>query len=118
MRTNPFGRMCSRNRRLNSWADTVISFCFVATRVIPPSKRDVLSVEGNEPMVGDGNAVRIPTQVANDLVRPAKGGLGINDPILPKQRSQKGGEVPQFRQMFNRTGTGETFLQMQAPQRS
>ena len=67
-------------------------------------------------MVGDGNAVRIPTQVANDLVRSAKGGFGVNDPILPKQRSQKGGEVVQFRQMFNRTRTGETFLQMQTPQ--
>ena len=65
----------------------------VAASVIPPAKRNVVAIESNEPVVGDGDAVSVAAEVSDDLLRPAEGGLGIDDPILTKQRSQESGEV-------------------------
>jgi hypothetical protein len=49
-------------------------------------------------MVGDGHSVGIASQVLEHVFRSAKGGLGINDPVFPKQSAQEGSECLLIRQ--------------------
>jgi hypothetical protein len=86
----------------------------VAAGVIPPTESNAFAIEGDESVVGDGDTMSITAEIADDLFWPAKGGLCINNPILPKQRSEKGGEVFRFRQMVDRSGAGQPFLAMSA----
>ena len=44
-------------------------------------------------MVGDGDTMGITSQVLQDVVWSAKGWLGINDPVLLKQRAQETAEA-------------------------
>ena len=65
-------------------------------------------------MVGDGDTMSITAEIADDLFRPAEGGFGINNPILPKQRSEERREVFRFPQMVDRSDAGQPFLVMSA----
>jgi hypothetical protein len=47
----------------------------VAVCVVSPAERDQAVVEGDEAMVGDGDAVGISGQVVQNLFRSPKGGL-------------------------------------------
>ena len=42
-------------------------------------------MEGNETMVGDGNAVSVASQVVEDMFCPAEGRLGVDDPLLTEE---------------------------------
>ena len=53
--------------------------------VVSPAEGDVTIVEGDETMVGDGYAVGISSQVAQNLFWPAEGWLGIDHPIAGEQ---------------------------------
>ena len=44
-------------------------------------------------MVGDGDAMRIASQIMQHMFGAAEGRLGINDPVLPVERAQEGGEA-------------------------
>jgi hypothetical protein len=48
--------------------------------VIFPSETDLRFIDGENPMVGNGDAMGITSQVLQDVVWTAKGWLGINDP--------------------------------------
>jgi hypothetical protein len=61
----------------------------VAACIVPPTKRDVAAIEGNETVVGDGDTVSVAPEVTDHLLRAAEGGLGVDDPVLAKQRSEK-----------------------------
>src|SRR5262249_16512918 len=78
----------------------------------PQREGNVVAIEGDEPVVGDGDTMSITAEIADDLFRPAEGGFGINNPILPKQRSEEHREVFRFRQMVDRSGAGQPFLVM------
>ena len=43
-------------------------------------------------MVGDGDAMGVAGQIVQYVFRPAKGRLGVDDPVLAKQGAQEGGE--------------------------
>ena len=49
-------------------------------------------VEGDQPVVGDGDAVRVAAGVVQDLRRPAEGGFGLDDPHGLAERLEKSGE--------------------------
>src|SRR5450759_1102408 len=53
-----------------------------AVGIIPPAEADALAVEGNEAVVGDGHAVGVTAEVAQDMFRSAEGRLGIDVPFL------------------------------------
>ena len=57
---------------------------FVTASVIPPTEPDVVVIEGNEPMVGDGDSVGIAPEVADHLLGSTEGWFGINNPVLTK----------------------------------
>ena len=48
---------------------------FVAVSVIPPTERDVVAVEGEQSMIGDGDTMGIAAEVTQHLFGTAEGGL-------------------------------------------
>ena len=61
-------------------------------RVVLPTKGDVIAIHGQKPMIRDGHSVGIAGQVLQHVLWPAKGSLGINDPVFPKHCAQEGCE--------------------------
>lgn len=90
--------------------------CFVAARIVPPTKRDGVAVEGNETVVGDGDTVSVASEVTDHLLRAAEGGLGIDDPVLAKQRSEERREALWLFQVLDRSGANQLFLPIRATQ--
>jgi hypothetical protein len=64
--------------------------------VILPTKTHRGIRDREQGVVGDGDAMSVAGQIVKDVFWSAKGGLGIDDPVLLKQSAQKRDEV-QFR---------------------
>ena len=86
----------------------------VAGSVVAPPKRNALAVKGEEPMIGDGDTVRIATEIADDLLGPTESGFGIDNPILAKQRSQESGEGLRLGQLLDGSCTDQPVVSMSA----
>ena len=87
MRTKPRGKVWSRNRRKNSSPVTVISRCLPFVRMVFPAERDLAIGEVHDPVVGDGYAMCIASQVMEDMFRPSEGSLRVDHPVLTEQRA-------------------------------
>lgn len=74
----------------------------VAVRIIPPPKRDPAILEGQQPVVGDGDPMRVARQVMQHMYWPAKGRLGVDDPIVTEQLAEKLREHPRVCQDLQR----------------
>ena len=59
---------------------------------IAPAEGDVAIREGDQPGVGDGDAMRVGTEIAQDMFRSAEGRLGVDDPVVSEQYPQPGSE--------------------------
>ena len=88
----------------------------IAARIVPPTKTDVAAIKGNETVVGDGDTVSVAPEVTDHLLRAAEGGLGIDDPVLAKQRSEKRREALWLFQVLDRSGANQLFLPISAPE--
>jgi hypothetical protein len=53
-----------------------------AVGIISPAERDAIVLEGHEPMVGDGDAMCVASQVVEDMFGAAERRLGIDYPVL------------------------------------
>jgi len=60
----------------------------VAMGTIPPAERDVAVVDGIEAVVGDGDAVGVATEVAEDLVGAGERRLAVDHPLLARRLAQ------------------------------
>ena len=60
--------------------------------VILPPEGDAVVVAGDQPTVGDGDAVGIAAEIGEHRLRPGEGPLGIDDPLDLAQRRQVGRE--------------------------
>ena len=60
-----------------------------AVRIVFPEKHDPIILERNQSMVGDGDAVRIASEIVQNMVGTAEGWLGIDDPVLVEELSEK-----------------------------
>jgi hypothetical protein len=58
----------------------------IAAGVVLPGESDAVVVEGENPTVGNCDAVRIAGEVLEDLGRPPEGGLSVNEPLLVAKR--------------------------------
>jgi len=65
---------------------------FVAVRGIAPAEGDVAMGEGDEPGVGDGDAMGVGAEIAQDMLRSSEGWLGVDDPVVTEEQAQPGGE--------------------------
>ena len=62
--------------------------------IVLPPKRDRVVGDGDEPVIGDGDAVGVPREVVQHVGGAAKGRLGVDHPRLMIERSEpraKGG---------------------------
>ena len=65
-----------------------------AVAIVLPPKRDRVVGDGDEPVIGDGDAVGVPREVVQHVGGAAKGRLRIDHPRLMMERSEpraKGG---------------------------
>jgi hypothetical protein len=60
-----------------------------AVTVVLPPECDRAVRDVDDPMVGDGDAVRVPGQVLEHVRAAAEGGVGIHDPSLAKEGPQE-----------------------------
>jgi hypothetical protein len=63
------------------------------TRIVLPTEGDAFSVECQQPVIGNGDPVRVSTEIAQDLGWATEGRLGVDQPVLTVQLSQKSTEV-------------------------
>ena len=57
--------------------------------IVLPPKRDRVVGDGDEPVIGDGDAVRVPREVVQHVGGAAKGRLRVDHPRLTIERSEK-----------------------------
>ena len=61
----------------------------VVVCIVFPSEEHLGFVDRHNAVVGNGHTMRIASQIVQDVFRPAKRWLGVNDPIFLKQGVQK-----------------------------
>ena len=64
-----------------------------AVGVILPAEGDTHPVKRQKPMVGDGHAMRVAAQIAENLSGAAEGRLGIHHPVLAVEAAQQLAEL-------------------------
>src|SRR5450759_3236443 len=93
--------------------------------VVLPGEGDVAVLDGKNAVIGEGDAVGVSGEVAQDLFGPAEGGLGVDDPFAAAgviEQSGEGGRICQVtarssrktrrkRRESTRTGRKKFFLQ-------
>ena len=60
-----------------------------AVRIVFPEKRDPIILKRNQSLVGDGDAVRVASEIVQNMLGTAEGWLGIDDPVLVEELSEK-----------------------------
>ena len=68
-----------------------------------------MAIECHQSVIGDRNAVRIASEVANNLLGSAKCWLGVDNPILPEKGSQECRKRLCFAEMLDGPGKLQTF---------
>ena len=60
--------------------------------VVLPLEGDALVVACEQAAIGDGNAMGVAGEIAQDFLRPAEGALAVDSPVCVVHRAQIGGE--------------------------
>ena len=81
-----------------------------AVAIVLPPKRDGVVGDVDEPVIGDGDAVRVAGEVVQHVGRAAKGWLRIDHPRLAIEGSEKRTEGLLGRQRSELAGKGEATL--------
>ena len=59
------------------------------TRIVLPTEGNAFAVECQQPVIGNGDPVRIPAEIAQDFCRSAEGGFGVDHPVLTVHPAKK-----------------------------
>jgi len=59
---------------------------------VSPAKGNLVAMQRDEAMVGDGDAMGVGTQVVEDILGAAKGRLAVDPPLVAEQGAQEGRE--------------------------
>ena len=76
---------------------------------VSPTKGDLVLLEGDEAVIGDGDAMRVAAQVMEDMLGSTEGRLAVDDPIVVEQLPEKGGESLGWSKKLQATVEGELF---------
>ena len=68
----------------------------VAVRGVSPAEADLSVGEGNQPAVGDADAMGICAEIAQGMFRSAERSLGVDDPVVTEQDSEPCSEAAWF----------------------
>jgi hypothetical protein len=55
---------------------------FIAVSIVFPSKAHAVTIEAEQALIADGDAVSVAAKIAQDVSRSAKSGLGVDHPIM------------------------------------
>ena len=77
---------------MNSPASSVMTLRRPSLAVVLPEEADGVVGHGDEPAVGDGDAVGVAAEIGEHLLGAAEGRLGVDHPVDPAQRRAVGGE--------------------------
>jgi hypothetical protein len=58
-------------------------------RIVFPAKGDSIILKRNQSMVGNGDPVRIASEIVQNTLGTSEGWLGIDDPVLVEELSEK-----------------------------
>jgi hypothetical protein len=61
----------------------------VAMGIVLPTESDLIALHGDQPVIGDGHAMRVASQVVEHMLWSAERFLGIYHPVVNKQRPQE-----------------------------
>jgi hypothetical protein len=78
--------------------------------IILPAESNLVMLESHEAVVGDGYAMSVAGEIAEDMMRTAEGGLGVDDPVLTEQGTQEGAEGLFMGERLKSSGEGELVL--------
>ena len=94
MRTKPRGEHMQQEAAQELWrCDGHHSFV-IAVGIISPAESDLVVGEGDQAMVGDGDAMSVAGEIAEDMMGTAEGWFGIDDQVLREQRAQESAVAP------------------------
>jgi len=65
----------------------------VAVRGVSPAEADLAVGQGDQPAVGDADAVGVCAEVAQGVLGSAEGTLGVDDPVVTEEGSEPCGEA-------------------------
>ncbi len=74
--------------------------------VLPAEAHDAVGV-ADEPLVGDGHAVRVATEVLQELRGAGEGSFGVHDPVRLPQLLKPGGKARRISEGGERAGEDE-----------
>ena len=69
------------------WPESRSCEC-VRSRVLP-TESSLITLQGDQPVIGDGHAMRVASQVVEHMLWSAERFLGIYHPVVTKQRTQE-----------------------------
>src|SRR6266571_1846735 len=65
---------------------------FVLVSGVPPAKGDLAVSEGDQPTIGDGDAVSVSAEIPDDVLRTAERAFAIDDPVVAEELPDPGRE--------------------------
>jgi hypothetical protein len=105
----PFGKDMQKEATQEFGGQQRHRFLFATMRVVLPTKRHALPIEGENPMIGDGYAMCVAAEVPQYLGGAAKRRLRIDNPVLLMQPAQELGKLLRIRQDRSRTSALQLF---------
>ena len=76
----------------------------VLVGIVFPAESDLAVGKVHDPVVGDGDAMRVAGQVMQDVFGPAEWSFGVDHPVLTEQGPQKSMEGFLFAEPFQASG--------------
>src|SRR5215468_2243577 len=77
---------------------------------IAPLKEHLIVLEGHQPLIANGHAMRIPAQVGDYLAWASKRRLRVDDPVVRPELVKPGGKGPHGGQRGGRSTELEALL--------
>jgi len=71
---------------------------FVLVSGVSPAERDLVIQEGNEPPIGNRNAMGVSAEIAQHLIGSTEGRLAVDHPVLTEERAEERSESLRFRE--------------------
>src|ERR1700739_1166724 len=75
--------------------------------IVLPAESDVLSIECQQSMIGNGHAMGVAAQIAQHLHRAAKSRFGVDHPVLTVQGANQLSKLPELGECGGWAGTTE-----------
>jgi hypothetical protein len=82
----------------------------ISVGIILPAESHLVVLEGDEAVVGDGDAMSVAGEIAENVMGAAERRLGVDDPVLTEQGAQEGTEGFLVLQRLERAGESKLVL--------